>query len=416
MQKMRQVFSWVKRKRGFTLMETLISLVVLSILLGIIGIGLAGTGETKLASSGVEETQKLSDVARKWYNKDLDGDNVPDGNWPTIAQIQGSYYPGWNGNNPWGNPYTFTVSSEGILTITQTVPEKFVKMYTNRLAIAVATGNSIAYHVPPPGSYTENEAFVHRVGDTMEEGALLEWAGSGGYIEGLRNPDEDGELLGSDAVNVNWYDDDVQERLQNLQEAIENGTVIAGHASWADDAAHANLADRSLRTDWADSAGDALRALYANNAGHANDADNADYANSAGRADRATRADNADHADKADYADVAKDVINKPPQPTGTPGGGSDWSASAATTGDGELRITINNNSSSSLSFSIRFGSPFSTTKTLTIAKNSHGTTSVGGCDSNCSSYNVTATVTCTKDSSKKTLTGTAKKRTGSAG
>ena len=414
---MRQVFSWIKRKRGFTLVETLISLVVLSILLGIIGIGLAGTGETKLASSGVEETQKLSDVARKWYNKDLDGDNVPDGNWPTIAQIQSSYYPGWNGNNPWGNPYTFTVSSEGILTITQTVPEKFIKMYTNRLAIAVATGNSIAYYVPPPGSYTENEAFVHRVGDTMEEGAVLEWAGSGGYIEGLRNPDEDGELLGSDAVNVAWYDDDVQERLQSLQKAIEDGTVIAGHASWADDAAHAEDADWADRAGWADN-------VYASGihgtirASEADYATNAGYANSAGSASRADRATRADRADRADYADVAgKALSGGDPVPTPTPGGGGvDWSASASTTGDGELQITINNNSSSSLSFSIRFGSPFSTTKTLTIAKGKHGTTSVGGCDSNCGSYNVTATVTCTKDSSKKTLTGTAKKRNGSAG
>ena len=347
MQKMRQVFSWVKRKRGFTLVETLISLVVLSILLGIIGIGLAGTGETKLASSGVEETQKLSDVARKWYNKDLDGDNVPDGNWPTIAQIQGSYYPGWNGNNPWGNPYTFTVSTEGILTITQTVPEKFIKMYTNRLAIAVATGNSIAYHVPPPGSYTENEAFVHRVGDTMEEGALLEWAGSGGYIEGLRNPDEDGELLGSDAVNVDWYDDDVQERLQNLQEAIENGTVIAGHASWADDAAHADDADWADRAGWADN-------VYASGIHGEIHATNADYATTAGSATNAGHANTADyatnagHADDADYADEAYWAETGGDN---SGGGGEDWDLTYS--GGSKFTMTVKNNSNKTLSFTV---------------------------------------------------------------
>jgi len=409
MQKMRQVFSWVKCKRGFTLVETLISLVVLSILLGIIGIGLAGTGETKLASSGVEETQKLSDVARKWYNKDLDGDNVPDGNWPTIAQIQGSYYPGWNGNNPWGNPYTFTVSSEGILTITQTVPEKFVKMYTNRLAIAVATGNSIAYHVPPPGSYTENEAFVHRVGDTMEEGALLEWAGSGGYIEGLRNPDEDGELLGSDAVNVDWYDDDVQERLQNLQEAIENGTVVAGHAAWADDAAHADDADWADRAGWADNvyASGIHGAIHATNADYATNAGTANSANSAGRADRATR------ADKADWAAYAEEAGKAPtnPQPTGTPGGGGTWSLVG-----GPNTCTLTNSTTRTLNFNVNrttsSGGNWDFTLTLSPGGGKTWTVSDEGIGSLCHSRNYTYKVTCTTSGYTGTKTESASYRT----
>jgi len=153
---------WNTRNKGFGLMSLVIGMAIIAIIgAGIIGM-VAKSSEFAVASSGVQETEKISDVARKWYNRDANGDGVPDGAWPTVAQIQGSYYPGWDGRNPWGNAYNLTVSPEGILTITQTVPAKFTAMYTNRLSMSSASGNVITYHVPPPGSYTENAAFVHR--------------------------------------------------------------------------------------------------------------------------------------------------------------------------------------------------------------------------------------------------------------
>ncbi|HPJ25744.1 MAG TPA: hypothetical protein PLA80_06320, partial [Synergistaceae bacterium] len=205
-----------------------------------------------------------------------------------------------------------------------------------------ASGNVITYHVPPPGSYTENAGFVHRTGDTMDSGAEIEFAGAGGKITGLRTSDIGAPM---DAVNVEWYDSDVEERLEELQGRIEDGSIVAGHAAWADDAAHADDAD------WADAAGDALRALYANNAGHANDADNADYATSAGsasRADRATRADNADHADKADWAELAENVTNLPEPPDPPTGGGASWSLSGS---PGTVTFYIKNSSDKTLAF-----------------------------------------------------------------
>jgi len=389
----------------------MMSLVIGMAIIAIIGAGIIGmvakNSEFAVASSGVQETEKISDVARKWYNRDADSDGVPDGAWPTVAQIQGSYYPGWDGNNPWGNAYNLTVSSEGILTITQTVPAKFTAMYTNRLSMSSASGNVITYHVPPPGSYTENVGFVHRTGDTMDSGAEIEFAGAGGKITGLRTSDIGDPM---DAVNVEWYDTDVEERFEQLVGQIEDGSIVAGHAAWADNAQHANLADRSLRADWADTTDYALNALYANTAGSTNYANSAGTANTAGRADRATRAD---RADRADYADRAGEVDNPPnnPQPTGTPGGGGTWSLVG-----GPNICTLTNSTTRTLRFNVNrttsSGGNWDFTETLAPGGGKTWTVSDEGTGSICHLRNYTYKVTCTTSGYTGTKTGVASYRT----
>ncbi len=403
---MQKTKAYLQKHRGFTMMSLLISMVIMAIIGSGIVYAIAKNAEFQKATAGVQETEKISDVARKWYNRDANGDSVPDGTWPTVAQIQSSYYPGWNGQNPWGNTYNLTVSTEGILTITQTVPTKFVPMFTNRLSMSSAAGNVITYHVPPPGSYTENAGFVHRTGDVMDQGAELSFAGTGGTIEGLRNPDADGFAAGSDAVNVDWYDSDVEQRLAQLQGQIEDGSIVAGHAAFADETDYAHNADYATRAGYADNSGYASTAGYSDRSGLTNyastagSATSANYANTAGTAARATNADYATRADTARYADEAGKAPSNP-APTGTPpSGGNTWTLEC--TGGKIFKWTVKNTSSKTLSF--RTTGSF--TLTFSLSSGQSKSSQIGNTRTPSNYHTANINVICTTDNTSKSGSG----------
>lgn len=102
-------------QRGFTLVELLLVLVILALIAGLVLPGIIGKAESAKAKAASSQISRISMSVESFY---LDTGNTPSSLDELVSQPSG--VTGWNGpyiknsllNDPWGQPYKFTVPGE----------------------------------------------------------------------------------------------------------------------------------------------------------------------------------------------------------------------------------------------------------------------------------------------------------------
>ena len=152
---------YIKNKKGFSLVELCIVLVVLSILAGSItpvfikGIQIKAGEKTALEMSTIQQAASAYFAANNA--------------WPaSIQALQSAGYlnSSWSGNNPWSNAYTIS-SNASAFTVSTTVPQEWTGLVARDLPTSSVSGTTVGSTVPAP---TQN--------NYLPIGSIVIWSGT----------------------------------------------------------------------------------------------------------------------------------------------------------------------------------------------------------------------------------------------
>ncbi len=151
------------KSEGSLLINLAIGLVLAAILVQAILPETVTLAKTKAAAKVAKEMGKIIDASR-WYYIDNQA-------WPSTvsALVTAGYMPtGWNGNNPFGNPYTIT-STATTLSLSSLVPTKVQNVVTSYLPQSKTNGTgTVTATTLVPGLEEDRSNLLARSGTDIE--------------------------------------------------------------------------------------------------------------------------------------------------------------------------------------------------------------------------------------------------------
>jgi prepilin-type N-terminal cleavage/methylation domain-containing protein len=141
-----------RRDAGFTLIELVVVLGVLSILGGAVTPLVVSHVRTRAAQTTAEDLAALADAARAFYVA-----RYPTMRWPTgFAELETTGYlpSGFRAQNPFAQPYTMTTTG-GRLQLATQVPAEVAQAVARLLPLSSAAGGQVTTTYPVPGQASD---------------------------------------------------------------------------------------------------------------------------------------------------------------------------------------------------------------------------------------------------------------------
>jgi len=150
---------YIKNKRGFSLLELTIVVIILTIILTF---AVPSFYHMYLEKAGIKtalEIQNIQDAARSYYLQKGAG-------WPTSINTppgdleSSGYLPlGWNAMNPFNNIYSIS-STSALMTVSTTVRDGAQNIVASKLPLSNVAGTTVTSTIGLPGGSTTPPIFV----------------------------------------------------------------------------------------------------------------------------------------------------------------------------------------------------------------------------------------------------------------
>jgi prepilin-type N-terminal cleavage/methylation domain-containing protein len=158
------------REAGFTLLELVVVLGVLSILGGAVTPLVVSHVRARAAQTTAEDLAALADAARAFYVA-----RYPATRWPTaFAELEAAGYlpSGFRAQNPFGQAYTMTTTA-GRLQLATQVPSEVAPAVARLLPLSTAAGGQVTTTYPVPGQSSDLAAIQLQIDQLRADLAAL---------------------------------------------------------------------------------------------------------------------------------------------------------------------------------------------------------------------------------------------------